>query len=72
MFIDWLIDPSFQGVNRFFSLSFWDNADRTGHNIFSSNYRNERLQCYDGRNFFDQPVKNELRTYGNIYKIITC
>ena len=35
MFIVWLIDPSFQGVNRFFSLSFWDNADRTGHTIYS-------------------------------------
>ena len=35
MFIDWLIDPSFQGVNRFFSLSFWDNADRTGRTIYS-------------------------------------
>ena len=23
----------------------------------------------DGQNFFDQPVKNDLRTYGNIQKI---
>ena len=25
----------------------------------------------DGRNFFDQPVKNYLRTYDNIRKIAT-
>ena len=25
----------------------------------------------DGRNFFDQPVKNDLRTYDNIRKIAT-
>ena len=24
----------------------------------------------DGKNFFDQPVKNDKRTYGNILKII--
>ena len=25
----------------------------------------------DGRNFFDQPIKNDLRTYNNIRKIAT-
>ena len=25
----------------------------------------------DGRNFFDQPVKNNLKTYNNIQKIAT-
>ena len=25
----------------------------------------------DGRNFFDQPIKNNLRTYNNIQKIAT-
>ena len=25
----------------------------------------------DGQNFFDQPVKNEIRTYDNIGKIAT-
>ena len=25
----------------------------------------------DGRNVFDQPVKNDLRTYDNIQKILT-
>ena len=25
----------------------------------------------DGRNFFDQPIKNDLKTYGNIRNIAT-
>ena len=25
----------------------------------------------DGRNFFDQPIKNYLKTYDNIRKIVT-
>ena len=25
----------------------------------------------DGRNFYDQPIKNDLKTYGNIRKIET-
>ena len=40
------IDPSFQGVNRFFVLSFKDNVVRTGQTIFSSRSRNKTLQCY--------------------------
>ena len=27
---------------------------------------------FDGQSFFDQPVKNDLRTYVNIRKIVTC
>ena len=39
--------------------------------IFSSNYKNKRLQCYDWlAKLFYQPVKNDLRTY-NIRKIAT-
>ena len=46
--------------------------------------QNKRLQCIiprvaikdyniitDGQNFFDQPVKNDLRTFDNIPKITT-
>ena len=35
--------------------------------------RNKRLQCYDWgeKNFFNQPVKSEMRTYHNIQKIVT-
>ena len=39
--------------------------------ILSSSCRNKRLQCYDRwtKFFFDQPVKNNLKTYNNIRKI---
>ena len=30
--LDYLIDPSFQGVNRLLVLSFEDNAHRTSYN----------------------------------------
>ena len=39
--------------------------------ILSSNCGNKRLYnvMIDGRNFFDQPIKNDLKTYNNIRKI---
>ena len=56
---------SVQGINRLVVLSFKNENER-------KNYK----QCYlptdviiNERNFFDQPVKNDLRTYGNIGKI---
>ena len=65
-YLESLIDPSFQGVNMLFVLSF---EKITG--VFSD-HRNKRLQCYDWRKkFFDQPVKNNLRTYDNLRKIAT-
>ena len=49
-YLDYLIDPSFQGVNRFF-LSFKDHAHQKRPNkanrIFFSESGNKRLQCYD-------------------------
>ena len=39
----------------------------------SSKSRNKRLQCYDRwkKNFFNQLVKRNTRTYDNIQKIVT-
>ena len=43
-----LIEPSFQGVNRFFVLAFEDDAQRTSNKkILSSKFKNKRLQRYD-------------------------
>ena len=33
-YIDHLIDPSFQGVNRLFALSFEDYGDKTRHTVY--------------------------------------
>ena len=46
-YLDYLIDPVFQGVNRTFVLRFDDNEHRTQNTgYFSSKSRNKRLQCY--------------------------
>ena len=67
------MDPSFQGVNRLFVLSFEDNAHQTRNRIFSSKIRNKRLYnvIIDEQNLFDQPLKNDFRSYDNIQKIAT-
>ena len=67
-----LIDPSFQGINRLFVLAFEDDAQQT------SNKRcyipNVEIKDYNvmiaGKNFFDQPIKNNKVTYENIRKIV--
>ena len=55
-YLDYLIDPSFQDVNRLFVLSFEDNAHRTRH----TEYRFPKVEItdynvmIDGQFFFDQ------------------
>ena len=46
-YLDFLIDPSFQGGKRLFLLSFENEGDRKVHTRFSSKSRNKRLQSYD-------------------------
>ena len=70
--LDYLIDPSFQGVNRHFVLSFENTAGRTVHTKFY--LLTVKIKDYNfmiEEKLFDQPVKNNLRTYGNIQKIAT-
>ena len=68
-----LIEPSFQGVNRFFVLAFENDDDRTS----SDEYYLPTVEIKDyniminGENFFDQPIKNNKVTYENIRKIAT-
>ena len=61
---DYLIDLRFQGVNRLFILSFENNGHRTGY--WQCFLPTVEIKGYnimiDGRNFFDQPVKSNLRT----------
>ena len=72
-YLDFLINPSFQGVNSFFVLSFENNGGRTSYTRYYlplveiKNYN----VVIDGRNVFDQPIKNNSRTYENIRKIAT-
>ena len=66
-----LIEPSFQGVNRLFVLAFEDDAERISNKRYY--LPNVEIKDYnvmiDGKNFFDQPVKNNKVTYENIRKI---
>ena len=72
-YLDSVINPSSQGVNRLFVLSFQNNGSRTSYTIY--NLPLVEVNCYnvviDGRNFFEQPVKNNFITYDNIWKIAT-
>ena len=59
--INHLIKASFQGVNRLFVLAFENDAKR----VSTTRYHlpNVEIKDYnvmiDGKNFFDQPVKND-------------
>ena len=66
-YLDYLIDPSFQEVNRLFVLSFENDTDRTVHIKYISQLQKNVI--IDGQNLFDQPAKYDLGTYDNIQKI---
>ena len=72
-YLNHLINPSFQGVNRLFVLSFENENDRISH----SNYYLPKVEIKDynvmvnGRNSFDQPINSMNKTYENIRRIAT-
>ena len=71
-YLDFLIDPSFQGVNRLFVLPVNAVDNRTGHSrYYLPNTKVEDYVMIDGRNVFDQPIKNNVKSYENIRKITT-
>ena len=69
--LNYLVEPSFQGVNRLFVLAF-ENDD---HRISARRYNLLTVEIKDyniminGENFFDQSIKNIKVTYENIRKI---
>ena len=71
--LNYLIEPSFQGVNRLFILAFENDTQRTSHsgyylpNVEIKNYN----IVINGENVFDQPIKNKKITYDNIRKVAT-
>ena len=72
-YLDFLLDPSFQGVNRLFVLSFENNGGLTSYTRYY--FPLVEIKDYNlminGQNVFDQPVKNDLITYENIQNIAT-
>ena len=67
------VNPSFQGVNRIFVLSFENEDQRKSHSTYY--LPKVEIKDYnvmiDGRNFFDQPINSMTKTYENIRKIAT-
>ena len=67
-----IVEPCFQGLNRLFVLAFENYAQRTSNERYY--LPNVEIKDYnvmiDGKNFFDQPVKNKV-TCENIRKIAT-
>ena len=72
-YLNHLINPSFQRVNRLFVLSLEKKNDRTSHSTYY--LPKVEIKDYnvmiDGRNFFDQPTNSMSKTYENIRKIAT-
>ena len=70
-YLNYLINPSYQGVNRLFVLSFENENGRSSH----SAYYLPKVEIKDynvmigGRNFFDQPIDSMANTYKNIRKV---
>ena len=72
-YLDFLIDPNFQGVNRLFALLSENEGDRkvhTGYYLPKVEIKDYNFMV-DGQNVFDKLVKNNIRTYDNIRKIST-
>ena len=68
-----LVDPSFEGVNKLLALSFENEDDKISH----SNYYLPKVTIkdynimIDGKNFFDQSLNNDFKKFDKIRKIAT-
>ena len=64
-YLDYLVDSSFQGVNRLCVLSLENEVDWIGHTgyylpkVLINDYN---VMIY-GKNVFDQPINNDIKTY---------
>ena len=62
-YLDYLINPSFQGVNRLFALSFENKEQRInykGYYLLTVEIIKRYNVMIDGQNFFDLPVRNKV------------
>ena len=73
------LDASFQGVNRLFVLAF-NNINNDANEVKRNSYRKYFLPrvditkynvLIDGRNFYDQPINDQIRKCDEIRKIAT-
>ena len=72
-YLNHLINPSFDGVNRLLALPFENEDQRKSHSTYY--LPKVEIKDYnvmiDGRNVFDQPINSMIKTYENIRKIAT-
>ena len=69
-YLNHLVDPSSQGVNRLFVFSFENENDRISHSEYylpKAEIKDYNVKI-DGKNFFDQPKNHDSKTYENIWK----
>ena len=69
--LNYLIDPTFTKVNRFFALLFENEKHRTS---FSKYYvTNVQIKDFDvlidGKHFFETPIKSDEETYKQIIEM---
>ena len=74
-----LLDASFQGVNRLFVLAF-DNTENGNKKVERDSHRKYFLPrvyitnynvLIESRNFYDQPINDQIKKYDEIRKIAT-
>ena len=71
--LNYLIEPSFQGVNRLFVLAFKNDAQRKVHSgYYLPNVEIKNYVMINGENVFDQTIKDNKVTYENIRKVATA
>ena len=72
-YLDYLIHPSFKGVNKLFVLTVKDVDGGESHKqYYLSTVEMENYNVIrDERILFDQPIKNDLKTYDKVRKIAT-
>ena len=73
------LDATFQGVNRLFVLAF-DNTNNGANKVQRDSHRKYSLPrvnitnynvLIDDRNFYDQPINDQIKKYDEIRKIAT-
>ena len=71
------LDASFQGVNRLFVIAF-DNTNNGDNKVERDSHRKYFLPrvyitnynvLIDGRNFYDQPINDQIKKYDEIRKM---
>ena len=72
--LNYLIDPTFRNINKFFVLSFKNGYDNPTIISFIKYYMplveiKDFNTSFDDRPFFDQPVKNKQEVYEKLIKM---